>query len=35
MRRIRIMKYKIILYINRLKFWRKNPEGNNYVYEDD
>ncbi len=35
MRRIRIMKYKLKMFINKLKFWRKEPEAQVFIYEDD
>lgn len=35
MRRIRIMKYKLKIFINRLKFWKKEPEAHMFIYEED
>ena len=35
MRRIRIMKYKLKMFINRLMFWKKKPEAQVFIYEDD
>ena len=35
MRIIRTMKYKLIMFINKLKFWRKEPEAQVFIYEDD
>jgi hypothetical protein len=35
MRRTRIIKYKIKMLMNRLKFWRKKPEAQVFIYEED
>jgi len=35
MRTIRTMKYKLKMFINKLKFWRKEPEAQVFIYEDD
>ena len=35
MRRIRIMKYKIKMVMNRLKFWKKKAEAQVFIYEQD
>jgi len=35
MRRIRTIKYKLRMFINRLKFWKKKPEAQVFIYEQD
>ena len=35
MRHIRIMKYKIKMFMNRLKFWKKKSEAQVFIYEED
>ena len=35
MRRIRIIKYKLKMFINKLKFWKKRPEAQVFIYEED
>ena len=35
MRTTRIMKYKLKMFINRLKFWKKSSKASVYIYEDD
>ncbi len=35
MRRIRIMKYKLKIFINKLKFWKNKPEAQVFIYEED
>ena len=35
MRHIRIMKYKLKMFITRLKFWKKEPEAHIFIYEED
>ena len=35
MRRTRIMKYKLKMLMNRLKFWKNKPEAQVFIYEED
>ena len=35
MRRIRTIKFKLRMFINRLKFWKKKPEAQVFIYEQD
>jgi hypothetical protein len=35
MRRTRIMKYKIKMLMNRLKFWKKKSKAQVFIYEED
>ena len=35
MRTTRIMKYKLKMFIYKLKFWKKKTKPNVYIYEED
>jgi hypothetical protein len=35
MRTTRIIKYRLKMFINKLKFWSKEPEAHVFIYEDD